>query len=632
MMSTPSSMPFEQSGSRPSESSGALGGSGPSGRSDPELIAAARRGDTGAYDELFRRHEPAIRRLAVLVAAHSGEVEDLILRAYAAVLQALDAGDGPRVAFRTFALVTLLSAPPTGTAGRGSWNAPVAAYGYEAMPEEWQAALWHAEVEREPSTVIGGLLGLPAAEVDELTRRARGAIRRYAATSYLAGAESPLCRAVVEHLAFSADDPEARSVRDDGAPDRRRAAQQKAHLDRCERCATIRLRLAALDERLGLVLARALLRDHAAGYLATAGNESDRVPAHQRLYRMIAGSSRNIAAAAVIGALTLALAGWGLLSATGTTGSVSRTDENAAETLDGYEETADVAVTSQATSARPAFRPAPPAGPLGHSLHRRTGRTDVVVLPAEPATTSAPSWLSPDDQDAEVSSAPPSAIPPGSTSSARLVAPPVPPTPAPGRIREHRPRSGDQGPTSVPAPPATEETAPGTVAPPAADGLENLTPSERWRSLPPGMSTSTTSTVERTRTINPEQSNVEQVPTETGRQVSPWAPLQWYRRAMPWNWLGGGAARGAAAPAGRAGGSGAPRTDDQGDGPLGGGLAAGGGVAPPARTATGPDTAAGDGLAVDASRREELPAGRRSHALRHGPGLVFGRHFSGYRY
>ena len=73
---------------------------------DAELISAVRGGDTDAYGQLFERHVEAARRLArQLVAA--GDVEDLVSEAFVKVLQVLQRGGGPDVAFRAYLLTAV---------------------------------------------------------------------------------------------------------------------------------------------------------------------------------------------------------------------------------------------------------------------------------------------------------------------------------------------------------------------------------------------------------------------------------------------------------------------------------------------------------------------------------------------
>jgi len=50
--------------------------------SDGELVAAARRGETGAFEQLYRRHASYALALAVRVQGHSGDAEDVLHDAF----------------------------------------------------------------------------------------------------------------------------------------------------------------------------------------------------------------------------------------------------------------------------------------------------------------------------------------------------------------------------------------------------------------------------------------------------------------------------------------------------------------------------------------------------------------------
>ena len=54
---------------------------------DAELVEAARRGDTRAYEELVRRYQDVAARTAYLVAA--AEVEDIVQEAFVKAYRAL---------------------------------------------------------------------------------------------------------------------------------------------------------------------------------------------------------------------------------------------------------------------------------------------------------------------------------------------------------------------------------------------------------------------------------------------------------------------------------------------------------------------------------------------------------------
>ena len=65
-------------------------------RSEAALIRAARRGDPGAVDELFRRHWPAAHRAAYLVTGDAAAAEDVAQEAFLKAIAALDRFDRRR--------------------------------------------------------------------------------------------------------------------------------------------------------------------------------------------------------------------------------------------------------------------------------------------------------------------------------------------------------------------------------------------------------------------------------------------------------------------------------------------------------------------------------------------------------
>ena len=65
-------------------------------RSEPALVRAARRGDAGALDELFRRHWPSAYRAAYLVVGDRAAAEDIAQEAFLKAVAALDRFDRRR--------------------------------------------------------------------------------------------------------------------------------------------------------------------------------------------------------------------------------------------------------------------------------------------------------------------------------------------------------------------------------------------------------------------------------------------------------------------------------------------------------------------------------------------------------
>ncbi|HEY1094865.1 MAG TPA: sigma factor, partial [Glycomyces sp.] len=82
-------------------------GESPETRSDPELIAATRGGDTTAYAELYERHVHSARRLARILSRDPAGADDLVSEAFAKLLHTFREGGGPDLAFRPYMLQTL---------------------------------------------------------------------------------------------------------------------------------------------------------------------------------------------------------------------------------------------------------------------------------------------------------------------------------------------------------------------------------------------------------------------------------------------------------------------------------------------------------------------------------------------
>jgi RNA polymerase sigma-70 factor (ECF subfamily) len=74
----------------------ARGGSGWSGTAEPDLIEAARLGESGAFDELVRRHLRRAFVLAHRLLGHREDAEDLVQDAFVAAIAGIDRFDTRR--------------------------------------------------------------------------------------------------------------------------------------------------------------------------------------------------------------------------------------------------------------------------------------------------------------------------------------------------------------------------------------------------------------------------------------------------------------------------------------------------------------------------------------------------------
>jgi RNA polymerase sigma factor (sigma-70 family) len=217
-------------------------------RSDAELIAAVRRGDSEAYGVLYERHLHAAKRAASCLVGTAAEREDLVADAFTRVLRVLRDGGGPTEEFRAYLLVTLRNAAISGARGATvslyadvpetylprpggdpvvhRWDANAAASAFASLPERWRTVLWHTEVEDESPADVAPLLGLRPNGVAALAYRAREGLRQAYLRAHLAEVESRECRATVSKLAgwvrSSVPDPLSRKI--------------SRHLARCPDC------------------------------------------------------------------------------------------------------------------------------------------------------------------------------------------------------------------------------------------------------------------------------------------------------------------------------------------------------------------------------------------------------------
>lgn len=192
-------------------------------KSDAELIAAVRDGDTSAYGVLYERHLHAAKRAAACLTNSMAEREDLVSDAFARVLRVLRGGRGPDEEFRAYLLVTMRNAAistargatvslyadvpetylprPGGDPMVKHWDAMTAAAAFATLPERWRTVLWHTEVEEESPAEIAPLLGMSANGVAALAYRAREGLRQAYLKAHLRTVEARECRATVSKLA-----------------------------------------------------------------------------------------------------------------------------------------------------------------------------------------------------------------------------------------------------------------------------------------------------------------------------------------------------------------------------------------------------------------------------------------------
>ncbi|HEX5532663.1 MAG TPA: sigma-70 family RNA polymerase sigma factor [Actinomycetales bacterium] len=253
----------------------------PSGPSDADLLARARTGDAPAYGELFRRHAPAARALAMHLARHESEADDLVSEAFTKVLSALRNGHGPTAALRPYLLtavrrvhvdrgmaaqrvrpvedVTVYDAgEPFVDPALAGLERNLVARAYAQLPERWQTVLWHTEVEGMAPRDLAPLLGMSPNAVSALALRARSGLRDAYLAAHVPSPMRPECEATLPRLAAF--------VR--GSTSARENAQINRHLDVCEDCRTVLADLRDVGAGMRGVIAPLVLGLAAPAYLA----------------------------------------------------------------------------------------------------------------------------------------------------------------------------------------------------------------------------------------------------------------------------------------------------------------------------------------------------------------------------
>ena len=244
----------------------------PVGPSDAELIAAVRGGDSQAYGALFERHAAAAKNLARQHSRNDADADDLVAEAFAKVLQILQAGGGPDVAFRAYLYTTLrrVAYDRTRAGSKVQLTDDLSAYdpgvpfvdpaleglertlvaeAYATLPERWRAVLWHMEVEELSPAEIAPILGLTANGVSALAYRAREGLRQAYLQQHLVMPHATGCAAINDKLGAYAR----------GGLSRRETAQVEDHLAGCLDCRALVAELADVNHGMRVVIAPLIL-------------------------------------------------------------------------------------------------------------------------------------------------------------------------------------------------------------------------------------------------------------------------------------------------------------------------------------------------------------------------------------
>ena len=183
--------------------------------SDAAILDAVRAGDQRAFDVLYRRHRPAVERLARRLARNTADADDIVSEVFAATLRATLAGRGPTDDAGPYLLRSVRNtATSMNTRGDGRRTtattdddltriAPTTTPderddevgdAFRDLPERFRHVLWSTEIEgASPADLATG--DTDPGAVASLSHRARCALRRsYLSVSTRRRCTDPTCR------------------------------------------------------------------------------------------------------------------------------------------------------------------------------------------------------------------------------------------------------------------------------------------------------------------------------------------------------------------------------------------------------------------------------------------------------
>jgi RNA polymerase sigma factor (sigma-70 family) len=196
---------------------------------DAQIIDRVRAGRTSLYGILFERHLAAAYNLTRQLTRCQADADELVSTAFAKVLDALIAGNGPDSAFRAYLLTTLRHIAYDSTRRSRKYESvgdvatvhgarpenviipfvdtalaelerSLAADALARLPRRWQTVLWYTEIEGKRPAEVAQLLGLTSNGVSALAYRAREGLKQAYLQIHLSPEVATKCRPISERL------------------------------------------------------------------------------------------------------------------------------------------------------------------------------------------------------------------------------------------------------------------------------------------------------------------------------------------------------------------------------------------------------------------------------------------------
>ncbi|RZU60835.1 sigma-70 family RNA polymerase sigma factor [Zhihengliuella halotolerans] len=467
-------------------------------RSDAELIAAVREGDHQAFADLYSRHREAAVKTAKwrLSAASTVEADDVVSDAFSSMLQTLRRGGGPDEAFRPY-LMTVVSRTAIAAMKKSArelntdsielfeaggdyadpvmdeFESDVLGRAFRSLPEQWQAVLWHLELEGAKPSDVAPMLGASPNAISALAVRAREGLRAAYLQAHLSAETRQAC---------SKADQFPKYVR--GTLSTRRRQQFQKHLETCRPCFSALGHLEDVGSAMHGVIAPLFLGAGAAalfGWVAPTGAAAvgtaglaGAASVPKPLWQTMATTAGGVVAAAavVLGASAIASTLMNDEPTAAQAPAPAASSAPAQEDPVGAASTASTASTSKASpapvkeSAAPETEPAeaPVETPAGAAPAPAPAPAPVIVPPA-PAPAPAPA----------PSSAPASAAPTQTPEPEAEATPSLEPTREPSPTPKPTPEPEPE-PTVEPSPEPTVDPTPEPTPEPTVDPTPEPTP------------------------------------------------------------------------------------------------------------------------------------------------------------
>ncbi|MDH2389251.1 hypothetical protein QCN29_10705 [Streptomyces sp. HNM0663] len=236
--------------------------------SDAALLISLRRGQTGSFRYLYRRHYAAVQAYASQCMSGPLDAQEVTSSVFARLLQQTSSGESfvegrhpgclrPQLLgmVRTAAVDRWHREPHALSRRFRQWVAAGSqwpwgedgqlALAYERLPAATRRLLWHSVVEGDDPALTARITGLARHEIPEACERALGVLRAFRADLYLERLERPDCRELFKRL--------------QAQPGERPDEAAANHLSACPGCRNVYKDLVRLDERLAAQLPVRLL-------------------------------------------------------------------------------------------------------------------------------------------------------------------------------------------------------------------------------------------------------------------------------------------------------------------------------------------------------------------------------------